>query len=88
LDPNENFTHVCKDFGISTKTGYKWKARFETGGWSALAERSRRPRKNTKQLSEESICDIISIKTTKLRWGAPKIRKVYENLYPKGSCPL
>jgi transposase InsO family protein len=87
LDPNENFTHVCKDFGISTKTGYKWKARFETGGWSALAERSRRPRKNTKQLSEESICDIISIKTTKLRWGAPKIRKVYENLYPERFLP-
>lgn len=87
LDPNENFTHVCKDFGISTKTGYKWKSRFETGGWSALAERSRRPRKNTKQLSEESICDIISIKTTKLRWGAPKIRKVYENLYPERFLP-
>lgn len=28
FDPNGNFSQLFKEFGISTKTGYKWKERF------------------------------------------------------------
>ena len=28
LEPLCNFTELCTEFGISTKTGYKWKERF------------------------------------------------------------
>lgn len=34
---------LCRRFGISRKTGYKWLARYGAGGASALSDRSRRP---------------------------------------------
>jgi len=37
-----NRRELCRRFGISPKTGYKWLAR-QAGGELALADRSRRP---------------------------------------------
>ena len=34
-------TELCRDFGISRKTGHKWVARHSEGGMKALEERSR-----------------------------------------------
>ena len=38
-----SITELCVAYGISRKTGYKWLARYEAGGFSALADQSRRP---------------------------------------------
>ena len=38
-----SFAELCRRFGISRKTGYKWAHRFEEGGLDALYDRSRRP---------------------------------------------
>ncbi|WP_457352639.1 helix-turn-helix domain-containing protein, partial [Roseateles sp. P5_D6] len=40
-----NVRALCRQFGISPKTGYKWLSRFETcaGDAQALHDRSRRP---------------------------------------------
>ncbi|MBA2436691.1 MAG: helix-turn-helix domain-containing protein [Chthoniobacterales bacterium] len=35
---------LCESFGISRKTGYKWKGRYEAQGMAALEEWSRAPR--------------------------------------------
>ena len=35
-------TELCAGYGISRKTGYKWKQRASADGLDALAERSRR----------------------------------------------
>lgn len=87
FDRKENFSQLCKEFGISTKTGYKWKERFKKDGLSGLTDQSRRPKKHSNQLSEEVICKIIRIKTTKPNWGPPKIRKVYERENPDSYLP-
>lgn len=87
FDSNENFSQLCKEFGISTKTGYKWKERFKKDGLSGLTDQSRRPKKHSNQLSEEVICKIIRIKTNKRNWGPPKIRKVYERENPDSYLP-
>ena len=34
---------LCRRFGISPKTGYKWLGRHARGGADALADHSRRP---------------------------------------------
>jgi putative transposase len=78
FDRNENFSQLCKEFGITPKTGYKWKERFLTDGMPGLEERSRKPKRHANQLSEEVVCKIIKIKALKPNWGAPKIWKVYE----------
>src|SRR5690348_16815564 len=39
----EAMTDVCRDFGISRKTGYKIFTRYKDQGLEALTDRSRRP---------------------------------------------
>lgn len=40
---NINFTELCTKYGISTKTGYKWKSRFIQESFSGLNDQSKRP---------------------------------------------
>jgi transposase len=82
-----NFTQICKEYGISTKTGYKWKDRFLAEGIEGLHEQSRRPHSNPEQLFEEVVCELVRIKQTKKNWGPKKIRMVYARNHPKESIP-
>ena len=42
--PGVNFRQLCRRFGISARTGYKWLARYRAEGPAGLADRSRRPK--------------------------------------------
>ena len=33
---SENFRALCQEYGISAKTGYKWRERFVAGGVAGL----------------------------------------------------
>jgi transposase InsO family protein len=77
LEKDTNFTQLCLEYGISTKTGYKWKERFILEGFEGLKDKSTKPLTNPCHLSEEVICEIIRIKQTKNNWGPKKIRMVY-----------
>jgi len=74
-----NFTQLCYDYSITTKTGYKWKERFLKEGLSGLNEKSRKPKRSPTQVSEDVICEIIKLKIKKLRWGSRKIHRIYRN---------
>ena len=39
----ESFAAVCRQFGVSRKTGYKWLARYAAEGVAGLVDRSRAP---------------------------------------------
>jgi len=39
----EGMSDVCREFGISRKTGYKIFNRYKADGFEALCDRSRRP---------------------------------------------
>lgn len=41
--PNANMSHLCRHFGISRPTGYKWLGRYRAEGIKGLEERSRQP---------------------------------------------
>ena len=77
----ENFRELCREYEISTKTGYKWKERFLEQGLSGLGELSRRPQSHARGLEEAVVCEIIRIKQRHRHWGPRKIRKVYERLH-------
>jgi transposase InsO family protein len=87
FDKNENFSQLCREFGISTKTGYKWKDRFMKEGLAGLLDQSRRPKKHSSQLTEQVICKMIQIKELKRKWGAPKIREIYRRENPHSYLP-
>ena len=38
-----NFRELCREYGISTKTGYKWRQRLLEHGLAGMKELSRRP---------------------------------------------
>lgn len=73
----ENFRALCQEYGISTKTGYKWQERFMRYGMGGMAEESRRPHRHAEQLSEEEVCEIIRFKQAHRYWGPRKIRELY-----------
>ena len=65
LRAEKPFRHLCQEYGISEKTGYKWRKRFMEKGTSGLADMSRRPKKSPKQLDEDTVIKIIRIRTEK-----------------------
>lgn len=72
-----NFRALCQEYGISTKSGYKWKERFLRDGVSGMQEESRRPHSNPLQLKEEEVCEIVRLKLAHPAWGPRKIRELY-----------
>jgi transposase len=70
----EGMSEVCRDFGISRKTGYKIFNQYKDQGLDALADRSRRPVRYANQLSDQVERLIVALKRDKPHWGARKIR--------------
>ncbi len=61
MDSLCNFTRLCSKYGISTKTGYKWKSRFIQESFAGLYDQSKRPVTSPTQMPEETILEIIRI---------------------------
>ena len=78
----EPMTEVCRDFGISRKTGYKIFDRYKEHGLEALSDRSRRPVRFANQLPAQLEARIVAIKREKLHWGARKIRELLVRRLP------
>jgi transposase InsO family protein len=72
----EGMSEVCRDFGISRKTGYKIFSRYQVQGLDALADRSRRPVRYANQLPDQVERLIVDLKRNKPHWGARKIREL------------
>ncbi len=74
LTESGNFSALCREFGVSRKTGYKWLRRFEeVGSLSRLAEHSRRPHHSPARTPE-----AIELRVEALRrrygWGSKKLQ--------------
>jgi transposase InsO family protein len=72
-----NFRALCQEYGVSTKTGYKWKERFLREGIEGMGEQSRRPQSSPEQLAEKAVCEMVRLKMAHLTWGPRKIRELY-----------
>lgn len=72
-----NFRELCREYGISAKTGYKWRERFLQRGYEGLEELSRRPHRHPEQLELELVCEIVRLKEAHRFWGARKIAALY-----------
>jgi len=81
------FGELCQEYGISRKTGYKWRERFLQQGLQGLEDLSRKPKRSPQRLGEDVVCEIIRIKNDHKGWGGPKIRKVYGRMHPNAELP-
>lgn len=68
-----NFSELCKRFGISRKTGYKWRQRYHESGLAGLQEQSRRPQ-HTPHRSAPQIEQRVLAVRDEYGWGARKIK--------------
>jgi len=78
----ESMTQVCRDFGISRKTGYKIFNRYKDSGLEGLVDRSRRPYRHANKLPVQVERTIVKLKQQWPDWGAPKIREKLIRNYP------
>lgn len=53
LAPGANVRGLCRQFGISQTTAYKWLARYRELGPEGLSDRSRRPRDSPSRTPRE-----------------------------------
>jgi transposase len=67
---------LCREFGISRKTGYKIFNRYRQEGLEALCDRSRRPVRYANQLPDPIERLVVETKREKPHWGARKIREL------------
>ena len=83
----EKMAGLCREFGISRKTGYKIYNRYKDCGIDGLTDRSRRPYRQANQLPMQIEKLIVGLKKEYPHWGAPKIREKLRRLYPDMHCP-
>jgi transposase InsO family protein len=72
----EAMSDLCREFGISRKTGYKIFDRYREYGPKAFTDRSRRPVRYANQLPPQIESLIVTLKGEKPYWGARKIREL------------
>ncbi|MCT4711546.1 helix-turn-helix domain-containing protein, partial [Enterobacteriaceae bacterium H11S18] len=70
----EPFSALCRRFGISRKTGYKWLQRFDPDDPTSLFDKSRARLTHPDRLPPDVIQQLIDIRLTHPDWGAKKVR--------------
>jgi len=78
---------VCREFGISRKTGHKWLARYRQLGPPGLVERSRAPRRSPQAVDERMRAVIVAFKRTHMDLGPKKIVSLLERRHPQSGWP-
>jgi transposase InsO family protein len=72
----EAMTDLCREFGISRKTGHKIFARYQASGISALVDRPRTPGRVANRLAPAIEQLIVQLRRDKPHWGARKLREL------------
>ena len=83
----EKMAVVCREFGISRKTGYKLFNRYKEEGLSALEDRPRSPYRHPNKLPFQVETTILNLKREYTTWGAPKIRDKLVKQFPMIKTP-
>ena len=74
LHEDESFAQLCRQAGISRKTGYKWIERYEQGGPAGLEERRSIAGRNAKRLADAQVDAVVEVRHEHPTWGPKKIR--------------
>ena len=87
LEYEASFADLCRDFGVSRKTGYKWARRYEADGPTALDERSRAPHTHPNAVAPHIVEAILAVRRRHLRWGPRKLQVVLQRRQPRMLLP-
>jgi transposase InsO family protein len=70
-----NVRELCRRYGISPTTGYKWRERFRREGAPGLADRSRRPRSSPRRTPPEQEAAVLDLRAAHPTWGGRKVAR-------------
>lgn len=69
----EPMSSLCREFGVSRPTGYRWRRRFQqAGSVTAVVERSRRPEHSPAQTESRQEERVVALRQEH-GWGAKKL---------------
>lgn len=75
-----NRRELCRRFGVSPKTAYKWLGRFSQDGVSGLSDRSRRPQSSPDRTVPDLEAAVVGIRVQHPAWGGRKIARRLRDL--------
>lgn len=85
---NANIRALCRQFGISPKTGYKLLNRYSVEGEAGLTERSRQPKTSPYRTVEAIETALLTLRDQHPAWGGRKLRARLQALgHEKLPCP-
>ena len=76
--PGANMAELCRRFGVSRKTGYKWLKRFGEAGSEGLVDRSRRPKVSARRTVAAVEAAVLDARRTSPSWGGRLMRRVLQ----------
>ena len=79
---------LCRRYGISAKTGYKWLRRYVAQGRRGLADHSRRPARSPVRTASAIEARIIALREKHPAWGGRKLaRRLRDQGVPEVPAP-
>jgi putative transposase len=81
------FAELCREYGVSRKTGYKWLRRFQSSGTAGLVDESRRPKSNRLAVKPEIATEIVRLKQQHRSGGPKKIWALLARTVPAAEMP-
>ena len=70
----ESVAALCRRFGFSRTTGYKWLERYRMDGLEGLADRSRAPHEHPQAVTAEIAERCLEVRHAHPTWGPVKVR--------------
>jgi len=88
LEDEYSMVDLCRHYGISRKTGYKWIRRFVENGADGLREQSRAPYRQARMTPPDIEAAIVALATKgQSKRGPKKLRRLLELSDPAVSWP-
>lgn len=81
------FAELCRKYGVSRPTGYKWIQRFVVEGDDGLRERSRAPHVSPQAMSADTQRQVLEVRLQHPRWGPRKLRAYLQGHAPEQPWP-
>ena len=70
----ETFAAICRRFGVSRKTGYKWLDRYRAEDVEGLRDRSRAPHHHPQAVPAAKAERCLEVRKAHPTWGPAKVR--------------
>jgi transposase InsO family protein len=82
-----SFAALCRAYGVSRKTGYKWIGRLQSDGLDGLKERSCAAHRHPNGIEAETSEAVIAVRMAHPSWGPKKIKAWLAMKQPQAAWP-